>query len=94
MVANIIDTREEQAKREIGVTDVSRGVAWMLTIAYLAITFGVAAVEYGRAVVVRQRGGNPTARFHAAWHGLGPALARPGVPPTARSAGRWVRTPS
>lgn len=76
MVANIIDTREEQAKREIGVTDVSRGVAWMLTIAYLVITFGVAAVEYGRAVVVRQRGGKPeTARFHAAWHGLGPALA-------------------
>lgn len=76
MVVHIKDTREEQAKREIGVTDVSRGVAWMLTIAYLTITFGVAAVEYGRAVVVRQRGEKPeTARFHAAWNELGPALA-------------------
>jgi hypothetical protein len=76
VVVHIKDTREEQAKREIGVTDITRGVAWMLTIAYLTITFGVAAVEYGRAVVVRRQGGKPeTARFHAVWHGLGPALA-------------------
>ena len=68
-------TREEQAKKEIGSTAISRGVAWFLTIAYVTIIFGVVVVEYSRAVWQRHQGVEPqTDHIHAVWTGLGQEL--------------------
>ena len=40
------ETREEQAKREIGETEISRGAAWFLAVMFLGIVFGVPVAQH------------------------------------------------
>jgi alginate O-acetyltransferase complex protein AlgJ len=57
------ESREAQAAREVGRTEVSRGVALLLTAAFLAVVGGVAAVEVARDL---GRPGSPWAELRAA----------------------------
>ena len=40
------ETREEQAKREIGQTEISRAVAWFMAVMFLGIVFSVPIVQH------------------------------------------------
>ena len=56
--------REEQAKREIGRTYFSPGVARFLVVSFLVAIFGVPVIQFGIAVHEREESGDaPRAEF-------------------------------
>ena len=68
--------REEQARREIGVTDVSRPAAVVLAVAFLAVIVLVPAVEHAAAVRRALRGEDPGLSFYRKFEGVGTAMAK------------------
>ena len=67
--------REEQAKREIGVTDISRGAAIAVSIAFMAAIGGVAVMQHG--IALRELSRNDVSgklSFWGAFDGAGGAM--------------------
>lgn len=77
-------SREDQARAEIGVTDISPAAAWFLTVFFLALVFGVPVVQHAMGVrewlKSRRAGENVSLLktealgFYAKFAGVGPAM--------------------
>ena len=70
------ETREEQAKREIGQTEISRGAARFLAVMFLGMTFGVPIVQHSIGLAQAGRGEPETVLdFYGEFGGVGGDMA-------------------